>query len=160
LFTPRRSLVALALAMSAVFVVACGSDSTGNTDLTDFVGSYDLTSVNSQNLPFTLPAFEGTDSVSITSGTLTVGTGVWEANLSLRVVAEGQAVTVAQPVGGTYTQSGNDLTLTSVGEGENDVVQGTISGSTITVHGVGLSDEEAGAGDSTTYTLLFTKHSS
>jgi hypothetical protein len=151
-FPTRRSVTALAFAAAAMLAVACGSDSATGPTGADLMGTWNLQTVNGQPLPFHLPAYEGTDSVVMNSGTLTLTPSTWSFTGSIVAYAQGMTIPTSTPAGGTYTQSGNSLTFMSGAESSD--VHVTVDGNTLTAAGVELGGGAAG-GDTTTYTLVF-----
>lgn len=139
----------LAMAISAVgFLAACGSDNNGSTGPTDVTGSYNLSSVNSSSLPYTVPDVDGTEIVQAgqvvlnSDNTYTVqGTGTFNGSDSQLVSDHG-----------TYTHSGSHVTFTSeVIEGGTYTATVTSTTLTATVPGQALDSSD------TSFSLLFNK---
>jgi hypothetical protein len=141
----------LAMSVAAVaFLAACGSDNNGTTGPSDVTGAYNLSSVNSTSLPYTVPDVNDDGDEVVQAGqvvlnsdmTYTVqGTGTFNGSDSQLVSDHG-----------TYTHSGSHVTFTS------DVIEGgsytaTVTSTTLTATVPGLVLDSS----DTSFTLLFTK---
>ena len=105
----RRSLCSLALALAAL--TACGGD--GGTDpKVALAGAYSLSTVDGQTVPYTL--YQDTDlKVEVVRGTFTIAeNGAYTENVTLRFTDASGVDEAPAICSGTYTKSGNSLTLT------------------------------------------------
>jgi Lipocalin-like domain len=100
-----RHLAATLGAALSLALAAC-SDSTGpGAGLT---GTYNLRTVNGQALPAVV-----SDISTLTAGHVTLnGDGTFSASHTGRQTLNGATTTTTHDISGTYTRSGNDLTLT------------------------------------------------
>jgi hypothetical protein len=131
-----KRMAAIAMAFAVVATSACGKDDkspTGNNNTT--VGTYSLDKVDGGALPATL--FDGMVDVDgtvvelkieITAGTMTLAANnTFTGSMALRLTVPGSpAQTETAPVSGTYTVSGNSITLTS-SDPEDPQITGTIA---------------------------------
>jgi hypothetical protein len=104
----RRSLCSLALALAAL--TACGGD--GGTDpKVSLAGAYNLSTVDGHIVPYIL--YEDTDvKVEAVRGTFTIGSGTYTENVTIRFTDSSGPEEVPAICSGTYTNTGNSLTLT------------------------------------------------
>lgn len=106
-----RHAAVLAFAAALATLAACGSDKKGTTGPKDVTGTYALTTIDGQSLPYTVPNNPDNDIV-IQSGTVTLnsdhsysigGTGTSDGGSPQQVIADA----------GTYSLSGSTVTFTS-----------------------------------------------
>jgi hypothetical protein len=145
-------VAALVLAAVVATVAACGSDSNNGTGPTDVSGTYSLTTINGNALPFTIPN-TGEHTTVITSATGTLGTDGTYTIVGVGTEDGGDPTTVVGDEG-TYTVSGSTVVFTSSAfGGASYSAAATSSTLTATVPG-------AFAGSSnTSFTLVFEKAS-
>ena len=131
-----KNVAAVALAFAVVSTSACGKDDKnpiGNNNTT--VGTYALDKVDGGALPITV-FHDDVDvdgelinlKIEVTAGSMTLSANnTFTGSMALRLTVPGApAQTETAPVSGTYTVSGNTITLTSSDE-EDPAVVGTIS---------------------------------
>ena len=126
----RRLVVLLTFAAA----VACGGDSSTSPSAT-VPGTYTLQSINGAPLPF-IYFQSGADKGEIVADTLILNDGgTWSESGTDRQTQSGQVTTQTITDGGTYTLSGNALTLVSAQFGPTNaaVANGTL---TLTAQGV------------------------
>lgn len=137
-----KRMAAIAMAFAVVATSACGKDDknpTGNNNTT--VGTYSLDKVDGAALPAAL--FDGMIDVDgtavqlkieVTAGSMTLAANkAFTGSMALRLTVPGApAQTETVPVSGTYTVSGNNITLTS-SDPEDPQVTGTISNGQLVV---------------------------
>ena len=129
--------------MALATLVSCKADSSTNPNSVAIDGAYSLKSVNNSPLPFTIQS--GTNSITLTSDNLTLGTnGSWTENGAYRQTNNGQTSTGTFADGGTWIRAGSSVTLNSSTSGATGY-SGTITNNS----GLSLSDG--------TYTYLFSK---
>ena len=104
----RRSLCSLALALAAL--TACGGDG-GSDPKVSLAGTYNLSTVDGQTLPYLLGQ-DATLKVEAVRGTFTIGSGTNTENVTIRFTDASGTEDVAAICAGTYTNTGNALTLT------------------------------------------------
>lgn len=125
----RKLLAVMALAA----LVGCKGDSSTNPNSVAIDGAYSLKSVNNSPLPFVVQS--GTNTFTLTSDNLTVGTnGSWSENGAYRQTVNGQSSTGTFSDGGTWIRAGSSVTLNSSNTGT-----ASYSG-TIISNGLSLSD--------------------
>lgn len=103
----------LVTAVAVISLPACGSDDVSGPGGNDaaVVGSYDLTSINGDNLPVTVLETIG-GSAEITDGSLSIrADGNFALEATVRVTNDGQTETVNDVTTGSWILSGNRLTL-------------------------------------------------
>ena len=135
-----KNVAAVALAFAVVSTSACGKDDknpTGSNNTT--VGTYTLDRVDGGTLPFTI-FHDDIDvdgetvnlKIEVTAGTMSLAANkTFTGSMALRVSIPGvPAQTESAPVSGTYTVSGNTITLTSDDE---EVVVGTIANGALNI---------------------------
>lgn len=128
----------LVLAGVAMLLVACGGDKT-STGLDTVSGTYTLRTVNGAAVP-TIVYQDSKEKDELLGGNVTLGAdNSWSGLLSIRAtdLSSGSAFGGTYPIGGTYTLSGNTITLTD----SPDMLSfnGTVSGGTLNVGGdIGL----------------------
>jgi hypothetical protein len=106
-----RPLFAVALFAAVATLAACGSDTTNGTGPMDVSGTYSLTTVDGDPLPFTIPnPIEHT--IVINSATATLGTDHSYTISGIGTEAGGDPGEVVADEG-TYAVSGNTVTFTS-----------------------------------------------
>jgi hypothetical protein len=109
----RRLAFTLAAAVP-LLVAACSDSPTAPS--ASLEGSYSLRTVNGANVPVTL-ATMGADRVDITGGTLTLNNnGTFSGQLAFRFVFSGATTNQSESSSGTWTASGNTVTLSSEGD--------------------------------------------
>lgn len=103
----------IVLAVAIISLPACGSDDvTGPGDGTSAVaGSYALTTINGDELPVTV--FESIGQrVEVVAGNLSIrADGTFVLDAEVQVTTDGQSETVSDSTAGSWTLSGNLLTL-------------------------------------------------
>lgn len=119
----RRSLSALLL-VAAVSLAGCGGDG-GTGPTASLPGTYTLSTVNASALP--LVVYQDADyKLEIVGGSFVIaGNGTYTETVRARETDSSGAVETPIACPGTYTRSGNTLTLT---EPETDACGGTYSG--------------------------------
>src|SRR4030095_9475485 len=124
-----RGTLRLGVGTLLVASLACGGDSTGPEAIE---GTYALQSMAGQSLPVNVFEDE-TGKYEITAGsvTLTAQSAV-TLRLSFRQTTGGQVNTLTSAVDGTWTRSGDTVTLTT-SDGESIV--GSLSGKTLRIMG-------------------------
>jgi len=127
----------LVLAGVAMLLVACGGDKT--TGIETVSGTYTLRTVNGTAVPTTV--YQDTqEKDERLGGNVTLGAdNSWSGLLSIRAteLSSGSVFGGTYPIGGTYSLSGNTITLTD----SPDLLSftGTVSGGTLTIGGdIGL----------------------
>jgi hypothetical protein len=124
------------LAATAVLTTACGGDSSTGPGAS-VVGTYSLQTVNSKALPY-VAYDDGTEKIEVLSDSYTLtATGTYTNETVVRTTIGGTPTTDTYSYDGTYTQSGNTVTLTD-SQDPTDVVSATVSGSTFTISVQGL----------------------
>jgi lipocalin-like protein len=117
----------LVLALSAASLLACG-DSTGPSSA---VGTWNLVSVNGSGLPFTIFQVGTTYKLELMSEQFVAHeNGSYTATATTRENDNGRITTTTENAFGTWSQSGNAVTLIDGSDGTAST--GTISGNTIT----------------------------
>ena len=116
----------LGVALFVAVGVGCSGDSTGVASASDFVGdwlasSYVVTSVANTSQTQDLTALGMTLAITFT-----------ETTYSGSVSFPGE---VTETFSGTYTISGNQLTLNETGQGTPDIMTYSLSGNTLTLSG-------------------------
>lgn len=125
-----RKLIALVALMATA---ACGSDSPTNPNNASIAGTYSLTQINGNPLPFTLQS--GTTTVVVLSDVMTVADGgTWSENGTYRVTQNGSTSTQTLADGGTWTRAGSGVSFYSTSQAATSY-EGTFTGS-----GFNLSD--------------------
>jgi hypothetical protein len=116
-------------------VMACGGDSTGPS----VAGNYTLRTVNGANVPAVVLQ-DAQEKDELTSGNINLSSSnSWTGLLSVRAtdVPSGQTFTFSAPANGTFTTSGNSITLTDAADGSQ--LTGTVGGGTLSISGdIGL----------------------
>jgi hypothetical protein len=120
----RFFLLALPLAL-----IACGSDSNANTGptLASLAGVWSLQTVNGQALPFTLSSAGGVKVELLSQVATVAANGTFAQVTTTRTTVNGTATTNALPSAGTFSLSGNLITVTVTGSGN---ATGTLNSST------------------------------
>ena len=127
----------LVLAGVAMLLVACGGDKT--TGPVTVSGTYTLRTVNGAAVP-TIVYQDSQEKDELLDGNVTLGAdNSWSGLLSIRAteLSSGSVFGGTYPIGGTYSLSGNTITLTDT----PDMLSftGTVSGGTLTIGGdIGL----------------------
>jgi hypothetical protein len=127
-----------AIAMFLVLVATCveGAPPTlvpPQTAATDIAGTYGLTTVNGNKVPYALSPEPGAPTVNITSGTFTIKSDGTCSSRMVFVLPSGEGAN--QEVGGSYTRDGSKLTIQWQGAGQTT---GTIQGDTFTMDNEGV----------------------
>ena len=140
----------LGVALFVAVAVGCSGDSTGVASPNDFVGdwiasSYVVTSVANTSQTQDLTAMGMTLAITFTETTYS-GTASFPGE-------------VTETFSGTYTISGNQLTLNESGEGSTRLMTYSLSGNTLTLSG---DDEEYdfdddGQEDPATFTMVLAR---
>ena len=126
-----RKLILSTLAATAVATAACGGDSSTGPS-SSVAGSYALQTVNSQSLPFVIQD-DVTGKVEILSDSYSVtANGAYTNQTVVRTTLNGAASTQSISSSGTYTRSGNSITLTDSSD-PTDKVTATVSASAMTI---------------------------
>ena len=135
-----KNVAAVALAFAVVSTSACGKDDKGPTGSNNTtVGTYTLDRVDGGALPFTVfhddVDVEGEIvnlKIEVTSGTMSLAANnTFTGSMALRLSIPGVPTqNETAPVSGTYTVSGNTITLTSEDE---EVVVGTIANGALNI---------------------------
>jgi len=116
-------------------LVACGGDSTGPS----VAGNYTLRTVNGANVPAVVFQ-DAQEKDELTSGNINLSSSnSWTGLLTVRVtdVPSGQTLNFSAPANGTFTTSGNSITLTDAADGSQ--LTGTVGGGTLSISGdIGL----------------------
>jgi hypothetical protein len=117
----RRSFYSLILAFAAL--TACGGDGGGGNDpQVSLPGTYSLSTVDGQAVPYILFQ-DATLKLEAKNGTFTItGSGTYTENITLRFTDANGVEEIPAICSGTYTKSGNNLTIT---ETETDVCGGS-----------------------------------
>jgi hypothetical protein len=124
----------LLLALSAISLLACG-DSSG-PGASSAVGTWSLVSVNGSSLPYTVILIAPSYKLEIMSATfIAASNGTYTGTVTSRETDNGQVTTTTDPDNGTWSQSGNSLTVTS---SDGTVSNATISGDNIPLNEQGL----------------------
>lgn len=128
----RRLILSVMCALAA-----CGGDSPTAPTQASVVGTWQLQSVNGQGLPY-IAEQVGADKVELTSDVVTAAAGGSFAEIvSYRITQGGQVSAYSESYAGTYTLNGTAVTFRWNDDGS--IGTGTVSGSTLTVAGNGLS---------------------
>ena len=129
-----RRLVPLVLC----FALACASDSTTTPTQASLAGTWSLQSINGIALPF-VTSQTGTSKTEILSDIVTAAeTGTYTEVAQVRTTLNGQATISTESDAGTYTVTGNAVTIRS---SDGTSVSGTVKGNTFTVAGNGVAFE-------------------
>lgn len=144
-FSARLVPAALATITAVVLATACGSStSTGPASL---AGTWNLTTVNGSSLPAVIQTFPP-DTAWLTNGTVVLTDSTWDFSATVGFSLAGVHTDTTEADSGSYTMSGNTLSMRSVGD--TSVTTATVNGSTITVAAVGFAS-------GTPLTMVFTK---
>ena len=130
----RRLLVAFVMLSMLSPLAACGSDSATGTSAS-VNGTYTLTSINGQPMPFVLFSSGSTKS-EVTAGSLTINSGSYTALFNFRDTVNGSVTTSSETDAGTYTMNGTAITLRSQ---DNSTLTGSLSGNTLTISEAGAA---------------------
>ena len=118
----------LAVLIGIAIMAACG-DSTGPSE-TNISGTYELQTINGQNLPFTL-LIVGTYQLEIAAGSVTINAnGTYEESTTVREIDGSSTTTTTETSSGTWTRTNNAVTFVD-GEDQTSLT-GALSGSTLT----------------------------
>jgi hypothetical protein len=97
-----RKLIAL---LAFVAAAGCGSDKVTNPASDSIAGTFSVTSVDGNPLPYTVQS--GTSSATLTTDVLTVADGgTWTETWSYTLTVNGSTTNQTQSDGGTWTRSG------------------------------------------------------
>lgn len=124
-----RTITLLGIALT---LAACGSDSVGPAAApTAVAGTYNLTTVDGQALPFTVLDL-GAYQAKLASAALDLKSdGTYSFDFGIRIEDSGNLRSTSQSDAGVWTRSGNTVTLTS---SEGSVARfGTVSGDVMTL---------------------------
>jgi hypothetical protein len=130
-----RRILAVVCTAAMAFVAGCGSDSPTTPTQASVAGTWNLTTVNGAQLPYTLQAANpktevlGDQLVVLANGTFTEST-------QLRYTSGTTVTTETVPDGGTYTLNGTSATLNF---SDGSATAGTLSGNSFTIAVPGLS---------------------
>ena len=142
--------VRLAMAVAAVgFLAACGSDSNGSTGPSDVTGAYNLSTVNSSSLPYTVPDVDGDEVVQ--SGQVVLNNDDTYTVTGSGTFNDSDSELVSDH--GTYTHSGSHITFTSGVFLTTYTATVTSTSMTVTVPGAVFQSSD------TSFSLVFTKSS-
>lgn len=112
----RRTLTALALAL-VLPLTACGDDDDPAGPAVEASGTYALSTVNGEDLPFTL-AEEGEDMIEVIDGSIELhADGTFTDSTTFLVTEGGMGTTEVEVYTGSYSQTGNALRFTPEGGG-------------------------------------------
>jgi hypothetical protein len=127
---PRlRRTIRLAFGALLVASVACGGDSTGPEPIE---GTYALQTMGGQSLPVTVLQDE-TGTYEITAGSVTLtAPNAFTLKLTFRQTTSARVNTVTSAADGTWTRSGESVTLTT---SEGDLIMASLSGRTLRMMG-------------------------
>jgi hypothetical protein len=132
----------LVLAGVAMLLVACGGDKTTGPETVS--GTYTLRTVNGTAVPMIVYQ-DSQEKDELLAGNVTLSAdNSWSGLLSIRAtdLSSGQVFGGSYPIGGTYSLSGNTITLTD----SPDLLSftGTVSGGTLNIGGdIGLGTTTA-----------------
>ena len=130
-----RRLVSLALVLA---VAGCGSDSSTTPTNSSVAGTWTLQSVNGSPLPFTLSASPAKIEL-LSDVVVATSNGTWTSTQQTRTtIGTGTPTTSTATDGGTYTLSGNNVSILSSSAGST-AQAGTINGNTLTLSQSGLT---------------------
>lgn len=136
-----RSRYKPALLAVAVTLSACG-DKTGLDAEASIVGTWDVQSVNGTALPWSETQTDQGITCTFTLNTMAItftSSHTYNGTMSISIVCPGQQpFHLTEGFGGTYSISGNQITMTETGETEGSVSTFSISGSTLTL---GIDDD-------------------
>jgi len=112
------ALARITLCAAAIWLAACGSDSTtspgGNNSP---VGSYNISTVNGKNLPVALYA-DGSYSYEVTAGTIGLTSdGKYSMINTYRQTIPGDVEMFVDTTGGTWSLSGTTISMTDAADG-------------------------------------------
>lgn len=127
----------LVMALAAVSLLGCGGgDSTGPGG-TNVVGTWNLTTVNSSGLPFTLAEVAGSYKLEVLADQFTFNAnGTWSGTATFRETDNGTVTTTTEPDNGTWSQAGSNVTKTY---SDGSTATATISGNRITFVEIGIT---------------------
>jgi hypothetical protein len=143
-----RPVAALVLAAVVATAAACGSDSNNGTGPKDVSGTYSLTTVDGNTLPFTIPNTPE-HTIVVTSATATLGSDHTYTIAGMGTEDGSDPGTVIADEG-TYTVSGSTVTFTSsTFSGASYTAVARTGTLTVTVPGA------VAGSTNTTFTLVF-----
>jgi hypothetical protein len=120
----RRLIAAVTLALT----LGCSLDNSTSTVNTDVAGTYALQTINGSTLPFSFVSPSGTDSLTVTTDTLLVGTnGAWSEAFAFRQTLGGVVTTGTQVDSGVWFTNGSQIEFDSTITG-TVVYTGTFQG--------------------------------
>jgi hypothetical protein len=107
----RRPVSGFALAMLLTASFACGGDDDGTTGPDNsHVGTFALSSINGQTLPFSLT--DGTATITITSGSVALNADLSFRDVFAYTVQQGTSTeSLTDTALGTYVRNGSDITF-------------------------------------------------
>jgi predicted small lipoprotein YifL len=124
----RRLSALLPVFAALVILAGCGSDGPPNAGPASVVGTYTLRTINGSPLPYTVVQFDD-NKVEVMAYALTLEAGgTWTESGTVRVTEGGTVTTLPSANTGTYTLTGNVISL--VGP-EARTVSGTVDGVTL-----------------------------
>jgi len=118
--------------------VACGSDSSTQPNATpaSLAGTWNLQTINGAALPFTLLQTPKTELLS--DVVTAVAAGTYTELSQVRTTLNGQVTVSTESDGGTYTITGNTVTIRST---DGSTALGTVNGNLFTIAAGGISFE-------------------
>jgi hypothetical protein len=139
-----RKLFLSTLSAALAVTTACGGDS--STGPSSVAGTYSLTTVNSAPLPYVF-LNDASGKIEITSDVYVISdNGTYTNPTIIRSTISGEVTTDTLTSNGTYTVSGNSITLTDASD-PTSKLSGTVttSGLTITAEGFVLVYQRSGS---------------
>lgn len=122
--------------LALTLVAGCGSD--GPTALAGVEGTWNLLSVNTAPLPFTLGTLPDGAKLEVLSQTVTMTGGKYTSATVFRSTPPaGSATTSNDGDAGTYSQTGSTLTFQS--SSDNSILTAEVSGNRFTTTGGGVT---------------------
>ena len=119
------------VALAVAFTTACGGDS--STGPSSVAGTYSLTTVNSSPLPYVF-INDASGKIEILSDVYTVSdNGTYTNPTIIRSTVNGTVTTDTLTSDGTYTRSGNSITLTDSAD-PTSKLSGTVTTGALTIN--------------------------
>lgn len=125
-----RPIVALAFAAAVATLAACGSDNNNGTGPTDVTGTYSVSTIDGNSLPYTVPN-NPDHTIVVQSGTVTLGSD-HSYTIGGSGTSDGGATQQVLADAGTYSVSGSTVTFTSTTH-SGGIYTATATSSTLTV---------------------------